>query len=302
MMGWLKKKMKSNLRRYISSVMQDEIEQFITIADQVRDYNISEEYERQKFYDNTRDPLVLKKELASANVPVEDALIDISDFEAWLNDFRDLSKFYSGFVGHIEKCLEHYLAFKWLNFTHDDIYIDIAAGNSIWADILGKRNILSYKLDLSYPHGIHGRKIGADAGNIILPDGFANSMSLQCAFETFRDDADVRFIHEARRILKDNGRFAIIPLYIDEIYYIMSSPYADLSRIPIDMGAIRVWREDSNKEPFSRHYSPKAFAERIYTQLDEIKGKVIHFINLDQFQTKYPDQSIYCHFMLYCEK
>ncbi len=52
----------------------------------------------------------------------------------------------------IEKCLEHYLAFKWLDLTPKDIYIDIAASSSIWAHILhNKMGIQSYRLDMIYP-------------------------------------------------------------------------------------------------------------------------------------------------------
>ena len=302
MIDWFKEKVKSRLRGFILSVMHDEMEHFITIADQLRAYHTSSERERQSYYKNTQDPLALKERYIAANVPVEDARIDIADFEKWRRDFRELDQFYSGSDVHIEKCLEHYLAFKWLRISQEDVYIDIAAAGSIWADLLNRRGITSYRLDLAYPPGIHGCDIGADAGDTKLPAGFASAMSLHCAFETFCGDADIRFIREAQRVLNEHGRFAIIPLYTDETYFIMSSPYVDLSGIQVDQGAIRVWREDSYKAPFSRHYSPEAFAERIYSQIDGMKGKIVHFTNLDELRAKYLDQRIYCHFMFYCEK
>ncbi len=127
-------------------------------------------------------------------------------------------------------------------------------------------------------------------------------MSLQCAFETFRNDADIRFISEAERLLSENGRLVILPLYTDEAHFILSSPYADLSQIQMDHGAIRVWREDEYKEPFSRHYSPEAFARRIYSQLKRMSGTVIYFSNLEELRSKFPGQRIYCDFMFYCKK
>ena len=302
MIGWFKEKVESRLRAFILSVMHDEMERFITIADQLYAYHASSERERQGYYDNTRAPLALKERFMAVNVPVEDARIDITDFEEWRRDFQELDRFYGGSDVHIEKCLEHYLAFKWLCISQEDVYIDIAAAGSIWADLLNKRGITSYRLDLTYPRGIHGRDIGADAGDTTLPAGFASAMSLQCAFETFRGDADVRFIREARRVLNEQGRFAIVPLYTDETHFILSSPYVDLSGIQVDHGAIRVWREDSYRAPFSRHYSPEAFAERIYSQTDGMKGKMVHFTNLDQLRATYPDQRIYCSFMFYCDK
>jgi hypothetical protein len=282
--------------------MHDEMERFITIADQLCAYHTSSERERQRYYDNTRDPLALKERFIAANVPVEDARIDVADFEKWLSDFRELDQFYSESDVHIEKCLEHYLAFKWLRISQKDVYIDIAAAGSIWANLLNRRGITSYRLDLAYPPGIHSCDIGADAGDTKLPTEFASAMSSHCAFETFRGDADAHFIHEAQRVLNEHGRFVIIPLYTDETYFIMSSPRVDLSGIQVDQGAIRVWREDAYKAPFSRHYSPEAFAERIYSQIDGMKGKIVHFTNLDELRTKYSDQRIYCHFMFYCEK
>jgi hypothetical protein len=303
MISQLKKMLKSRLRRFILSVMYDEVDRFVVLADQVRAYHTSSERERQRYYDDTRNPLALKERLIAAGVPVEDARIDIADFEEWQHDFQEIERFYNKWLEvRIEKCLEHYLAFKWLGISQKDLYVDIAAADSIWAELLGRRGIVAYRLDLNYPPGIKGCDIGADAGDTKLPAGFASAMSLQCAFETFRNDADIRFIHEARRVLNERGRLAILPLYTDETHFILSSPYVDLSGIQIDQGAIRVWREDSYKEPFSRHYSPEAFARRIYSQIEEMTGKIIHFTNLDELRARYSDQRIYCHFMFYCEK
>lgn len=302
MLRRLKTLVKQRLRRFILSVMHDEIDNFVVIADQVRVYHASYERERESYYERTRDPWALKKRFEAANVPVENAQIDITDFERWRQGFRSLDRSYRGSIGYVEKCLEHYLAFTWLRISREDIYIDVAAAGSIWADLLRKRGITAYRLDQAYPPGIRGHRIGADAANVKLPDGFASAISLQCAFETFRGCADTGFVREAGRILNERGRLAIVPLYTDETYFIMSSPYANLSGIELDPGAQRVWREGEAKESFSRHYSPEAFAERIYSQIDGMKGKIVHFTNLDQLRARYPGQSIYCHFMFYCEK
>lgn len=270
---------------------------------QVNAYQRSTDKERQSYYQKNRDELSLRERFLRANIPVQDATIDIVDFEMWLNNFGELAKYYSGHNDvMIEKCLEHYLAFKWLELTPKDLYIDIAASGSIWAKVLATKGLNAYRLDMIYPPGINGHDIGADASNTKLPSGFSSAMSLQCAFETFQNNADMRFISEAERVLNENGRLVILPLYTDEAHFILSSPYADLSGIQIDEGAIRVWREDEYKEPFSRHYSPEAFARRIYPQLNSMSGKVIYFSNLEELRSKYPGQRIYCDFMFYCKK
>jgi len=38
-----------------------------------------------------------------------------------------------------------------------------------------------------------------------LPDGFASVLSLQCAYECFMGDADIRFVEEAGRFWIKNG-------------------------------------------------------------------------------------------------
>ncbi|NER07305.1 MAG: hypothetical protein F6K17_34420, partial [Okeania sp. SIO3C4] len=215
------------------------------IANQLQAYQKSSQQERHKYYDRTRNYPVLRERFIEAKVPVEDRQIDLEDFEKWLEEFPEINQFYSGWSDvHIEKCLEHYLTYKFLDISKKDVHIDVAACSSIWANILIQHGIAAYRLDLTYPLGINGNQIGADAGNTKLPSGFASTMSLHCAYETFEGDADIRFIHEAKRVLTEKGRLAIIPLYTDKTYFIMSSPYADLSEIELDSGAIRVWRED----------------------------------------------------------
>ena len=124
---------------------------------------------------------------------------------------------------------------------------------------LNKQGIKSYRLDLAYPAGIHGIDIGSDAGDTKLPDAFATVLSAQCAYECFMGDADIRFIKEAARILKSKGKYGIVPLYLDNDYYISTSPYCNQKEVVIEAEAKKVWRDDAFKVPFSRHYSPNPF-------------------------------------------
>ena len=295
----------------VRSETQRAIEDMLPLMPQLIEFHNSPKELRQSYYDHTKDPLGnrdyyarLKDKLLATSVPVEEVDIDISDFEHWLGDFPKLKEYYQP-MGNafIEKCLEHYLAFRHLQVTEDDVYIDIAAAGSPWANILNSRGIRAYRLDLSYPEGVHGVDIGADAGNTKLADGFCSVMSAHCAYECFMGDADVRFVGEAARILSDKGRYAIIPLYLDDTYFVATSAYSEQKGVIIESEAKKVWRDDGYKVPFSRHYSPEAFQKRIYSGIPgNMTGKVLYFRNLTDVMERYQGQLIYCFFMFYCER
>ncbi len=250
-----------------------------------------------------RDPNSLIQRLMSANIPVARVDLDVDDFISWLNDYREVQNHYATMNDvYIEKCLEHYIAYKFSEVKPEQAYIDIAASASNWADSLLKRGVNAYSLDLMYQEGIHGNKIGADAAATGLPDSAVDAMSLQCAFETFQGNNDRLFVKEAKRILKPGGKVVITPLYLDVRHFILSSKNTDLSCVPLDEGAIRVWREDEYDEAFSRHYSPEALAGRIFANLDGLNANVIYINNLDQIRQRFPGQHIYCDFSLYLSK
>jgi hypothetical protein len=255
-------------------------------------------YNNRKFYEGVRN------ELIRVGVTVEDVDIDIADFEQWCNEFPEITKNYISMGSYsIEKILEHYLAYKYLKISKGDVYIDIAASGSPWANALRARGIDSYRLDLIYPKGVNGIDIGADATDTHLPDSCATVISAQCAYECFRGNADIDFISESVRILNGNGRLGILPLYMEDRHMIITGPCCNQKDIPIDDGAERIWRDDEwPEEPFNRCYSPKAFVERIYSNIpNKMQAKVLYFRNLPELMLRYPGQHIYCFFMLYCE-
>lgn len=305
-------KIEDRIARLVRAEVQEAMEDMLPLISQLIEFNNSPREDRQSYHDHTKDPLGnrglysgLKERLLKIGIPVEDVDIDVSDFERWLDDFSEVKKHYQSMGDvFIEKCLEHYLAFRHLNICRDDIYVDIAAAGSPWANILNKREIRSYSLDLSYPDGMHGIKIGADASDTKLPDAFATVLSAQCAFEHFMGDADIRFIREAYRILNERGRYGIVPLYLDDLYFVATSPYCDQKDVTIENDARRLWRDDGYKVPFARHYSPESFRKRIYSSVpaDSMTGKILYFRNLTDIMEHYQGQKIYCFFMFYCEK
>jgi len=305
---------KRSVRTRIANIVREEVRKTLSeMLPQLLEFHGSPDSERQSYYDHTKNPLQnldtfasIKEELLNLGVPVQEAEVDISDFERWLETFTEIRKHYA-FGGHVavEKCLQHYLVFRYLRISADDVYIDVGAQGSPWAAALNRRGIRSYRLDLSYRGGIHGLDIGADAGDTKLPEGFASVLSAQDAFENFvGEDTDVRFVREAARVLNQKGRYAIVPLYVDTTYFITVSPYLDLRDVAIDHTAKRVWRDDKYQSvPFSRHYSPAAFKNRIFSNISEtMAGKVFYFRNLPDVMRHFPGQRIVSFFMFYCQK
>jgi SAM-dependent methyltransferase len=296
----------------VKSQVDSAISEVLFLIPQLIEFNNSPPEQRQSFHDRTKDPLGnyeyfcgLRERLLNSGVVVEDVAVDVAAFRTWLKQYPEIESSYRNLGdAHIEKCLEHYLSYTYLRLSPGDIFVDVAAAGSPYAGLLRRRmNIESYRLDLAYPKGIQGNNIGADAGNTGLPDGFASTLALHCAFECFMGEADANFVYEASRILKPGGRYLIVPLYLDETYFISTSPYCNQENVVIDSGALKVWRDDSHKAPFSRHYSPEVFFERIYSRIPHDMEGVVYFLkNLPEVMAQYEGQRIYCYFMFHCKK
>ena len=340
MIGKVKRKISGKISGILRYAVKEEIENVLPIISQLIEFQNSAKEDRQSFYDHTKHPLEsidfyegLKDRLLLAGVPVELVDIDMPDFERWLNDFPEIRRHYEtmGDV-FIEKCLEHYLTYRYLNISAGDTYIDVASSGSPWTEVLnsrkeltpvehpgrepgstgqgsqrtergGRKEVRAYRLDLSFPKGINGIDIGADAGDTKLPESFASVLSLQCAYECFMGDADILFVEEASRILDRKGRYGIVPLYLADIHFVSTSPYCNQADVIIEPEARKVWRDDEYKVPFSRHYSPESFASRIFSRIpDGMEGRILYFKNLDEIMRYYPGQRVYCFFMFLCKK
>lgn len=179
------------------------------------------------------------EELKKNNFDVIDFEIDVDDYHSYMRnaEYNKFPGYYQGgkakkinYPGgklkyFIEKSLEHYLAAKLLGLSKDDVYIDIANCNSPTPEIYQKvYGCQVYRQDLEFPEGIGGNVIGGDAGKMPLHDGFATKMALHCSFEHFEQDADIRFIKEASRVLRKGGKLCILPLYFFNRYVIYTDP------------------------------------------------------------------------------
>jgi len=222
----------------------------------------------------------IRSDLEAAGVKVISYKIDVDDFKIWLKKASFPERYVNSYGGlFVEKALEHYVGAQLLELRSEDILIDVAAAHSPWFNIAERLySCKAYALDLSFPAGIHGKMIGADATNMPIPEGFATKMALHCAYEMFEGDADIRLLPETKRVLAENGRMAILPLYMHNFYFAHSSPFADRRGLDYQ-GAERVWRDDGNKIRFSRKYSVKAFVKRVISNLHGLKLKVFYIEN-----------------------
>ena len=116
-----------------------------------------------------RDIEALCRRLENVGIPVERARLNVADFLAWCEQFAEIKKVYSDYadVG-IEKLLEHYLAYQTIGLQSGQTYLDVASAGSAWCDALQQKGLAAYRLDLSYPSGLHGGYVHVSRQGVCL--------------------------------------------------------------------------------------------------------------------------------------
>ncbi|MBW1999063.1 MAG: hypothetical protein JRJ29_14010 [Deltaproteobacteria bacterium] len=222
----------------------------------------------------------IKSDLERAGVTVLPYRVDVGDFKIWLEK-ASFPKNYVDSYGSVfvEKALEHYVGAQLLQLRKDDVLIDVAAAHSPWFEIAERiYGCTAYALDLIFKPGVNDKRIGSDATDMPIPDGFATKLALHCAFETFEGDSDTRLLPEACRVLAEGGQMVILPLYMHNLYFADSSPLADRRGLDYQ-GAQRIWRDDGYAVRFSRKYSVNAFLNRVVNHLGDLKLKIYYIEN-----------------------
>lgn len=196
----------SRIKTLVESIVEKKLDHELQVRSQLQDFYHATENEKASYWEQKFDPKEFCERFKKSGIEIEEIEIDIRDFEQWMGKYPSIVDTYKGYGDvRIEKILEHYLTIKYLDVKREDILIDIAAAGSNLAKVLRKKGMKAYRQDLTYPDGINGYDIGGDAGNMLLPDAFADVLTLHCAFECFQGEADVRFVREAGRILRGGG-------------------------------------------------------------------------------------------------
>ena len=229
----------------------------------------------------------LARALAVEGFEVRPYAVDLAKWREYLAraDYASLDYYDGGRQANFtEKALEHFVAFDLLDLKQGGVYLDIASDGSPTPEIYERlTGCESWRQDLSYPAGVHGRKIGGDAARLPLADGFADAIGLHCSFEHFEGDADTRFIREAGRVLKPGGRMAILPLYIFHEHGIQTDPAAwPGRRLPFapEPGA-RIYCARRYNNRHGRFYDAAALAQRIRPVLGPLKLTILKLTNAE---------------------
>lgn len=187
-------------------------------------------------------------------------------------------------------------------YEKSDIYIDVAAASSPWAQKLRDRqNVAAHAIDLcavdkAYQHLPYYRI--ENATKTTFADASVAGASLQCAFEMFMHTDDTNFILEAARILKPGGKVIVLPLYMHTHYCAYATPEY-FGKGYQDVGAKEYVRLDCNGVPSSRKYDAQQLKLRV---LDPIIANGMRY-RLHALRNKTElGSNIYCHFILEIEK
>jgi len=194
-----------------------------------------------------------------------------------------------------EKTFEHYLAFKLLDLQPGERFVDIAAEHSPHSEEFARlTGADGYMQDIMFKPGLQGKKIGGEASELPIEDGFLQGAFASCSIEHFEKDSDKNFVKEMTRVLSPGGRLIILPLYIHLKPFCATDPrYSIPGEVEFDP-AIDVHCVKEYQNRHGRFYSPQTLAERlIKPNIQNMNFTVYHIENFKEIEP-----SIYCRFAL----
>lgn len=196
-----------------------------------------------------------------------------------------------------EKLLEHWVSLELLQLKLDDVLIDVGSAVSPFSVYVAQSvGCKAYSLDLDYPPGVNGNRIGCSADSIPMPDQSVSAITLHCTIDHFEGNADRGFVREAARILRPGGRVCILPLYVAENATNICDPKRFAPRPKFDAGAI-VRRVAGYGNRFGRFYSVETLRDRLLEPGAELRPTIY---SIEGDQPKVPNN--YLHYALVLEK
>lgn len=186
-------------------------------------------------------PAVVEAMLTDHDIPFRRWDVPVEEFRAYMDRASYPDTYLGGRNGgdpfFLEKALEHFVSLALADPQPGEVVVDVASnGSPFLANARALHGVAGYEQDLQYPRGISGDRIGGDAADMPVPDGFADVMTLHCSYDHFEGDADVGFARESGRVLKPGGRVVIVPLYLATAFVAKVDPRLRLSGLRLDRG------------------------------------------------------------------
>ena len=253
-----------------------------------------------------RDIEDIEKQLRNCSIQLFDLYIDVKKFKDFCRHFQFPDDYHGGLKDPVrnEKLLEHYLAYEFIGIEKLDKqskYIDVAACSSPWVKMLREKKLCeSIAIDLEILPRYLGLDyyIKMDATSTEFENASVSGASLQCAYEMFRGEDDIKLIEELARVLKPGGRAVISPLYM-HTHYCNYSSIGYFGKGYGDSSAREYLQPQAQNIPSSRKYSAKVLKSRILDKVQSLgmTSKLYAIRNKEEI-----GDHIYCHFILVIER
>jgi SAM-dependent methyltransferase len=216
----------------------------------------------------------LVSSLKASGIKVEDFNIDIAGYQSYMNRNPYSDDYFGGGKdpkrNFTEKTLEHYVSTHFMNLDSDSRFIDIAACDSPFYQIIKKEYGVkeSYQQDLVYQKGLKGDKIGGFGHELPFEDNSIDAVTLHCSLEHFEGNSDTLFFKTLEKQLKPGGVAVVLPYYIANEYTIHVDPIFNLLRrhkVHLDDSKRFQLRYANWYQFYSRHCDTQAIWNRILT-------------------------------------
>lgn len=241
------------------------------------------------------DETALLEGLHRIGVELHDVSLNVQGYRDYFNRAEYSTRYPMYYPQNItEKSLEHFVAQHFLELTPSDVYVDIASEGSPVPEIYRRLyGCVTYAQDLTYEAGIHGDKIGSDAGSLPLPDGAVTKMALHCSLEHFEGNSDFQFIKEASRVLRVGGRVVVVPLYLSSVYAVATDVLVSGHDLVNFEGDAVVAYAKGWRNRHGRFYDPAHLSSRLLSKSKTLVFRLVRIVN-----AKEVSESAYARFVL----
>jgi len=209
------------------------------------------------------------------NIAVERIDFSNKEYKAWVNQFFPQWRTQFGNIRH-KKLVEFFSTYKKLSPQANDVFMDAAGGiKSYLPKINCKKKYMQdirISSNLKQQLGNLIEYVECDGGKIPLPGESIDKISCHHSFEHFQKDSDSLFIKQAQRLLKEDGKCCIVPIFLSDQYFEVtdslsfSMKFDDRSKRVIDLTA--TIPGGSRCGNYARIYDLKAFQIRVLNNID----------------------------------